>query len=1175
MPKTSVTPRPMEVRPFQKVLCANRGEIAIRVFRACAELGIRTVAVFSEEDATHQHRYKADEAYLVGKGKAPVAAYLAADEILAIAKKASVDAIHPGYGFLSENHEFAAAVRASGIAFVGPSADVIQLLGDKVEARKEAERLSIPTVPGIELSGDEPTALAAAEKFFAEHGTTIAKAAHGGGGRGMRVVESRDELASCLRQARSESLAAFGSPVVFLEKFLPRVRHIEVQVLGDLAGRVVHLNERDCSVQRRHQKVVEMAPAPNLRALVRDALFADALRLAKAAGYHNAGTVEFLVADEQHYFIEINPRLQVEHTVTEQVTGVDLVQAQIRVEEGYGLDSPEIGIGSQAEVRPRGFAIQCRITTEDPQNDFLPDTGTIMAYRSPGGFGLRLDGGDSLAGTDVGGHYDSLLVKCISYGATLESAAQKQLRALREFRIRGVKTNLAFLQNVISHPAFLRGETWTRFLDETPELFDIDLGRDRATKLLTYLADVIVNGHRTIKADQRLLPATCVTPIVPAVDADPPPPGTAQILEEGGPDKVVEWIKRQHKPLLCDTTMRDAHQSLLATRVRTRDMVTVANATAHLCHQLFSLETWGGATFDVAYRFLDEDPWDRLQQLKKAVPNVLHQMLLRGANAVGYTSYPNNVIEGFIDQAAETGIDVFRVFDSLNDLDSMALSVDRAVKTGKIAEVAACYTGDIDNPARTKYDLEYFAELARRIEGMGAHILCIKDMAGLLRPRAARILISRLREVTALPIHLHTHDTSGNGIATYIAAIESGVHIVDTAIAPMAGLTSQPSMNALIAAMRGHDKETGLTNRVMQPLADYWEAVREAYAPFECGLKSSTSEIYYHEIPGGQYSNLRPQAASLGLLDRWPEVRHAFAVVNQLVGDIPKVTPSSKMVGDFAIFLIQNDLLVLDGDLENSTRATMERVLGESRRLDFPLSVVQYFQGYLGNPPGGFPADLRAAVLKGLSVLDGRPSDGMPPFDFDAATEHVRKQTGTEPSRRDVLSHALYPRVLDDFFAFRRRCGNVSLLPTPVYFYGIEMGQEVWVEIEPGKTLVISLEAQSEPDEEGNVTVYFKLNGQNRQVTVLDRSISQEGDTRRVADPAAPGEVGAPMPARVVTLHLREGAEVEAGDALITLEAMKMETVVRAPIAGTVLELCTDTKAMVKAQDLLVVIRPE
>ncbi|MBL8749324.1 MAG: pyruvate carboxylase [Planctomycetes bacterium] len=1162
----------METRPFHKILCANRGEIAIRVFRACAELGIRTVAVFSEEDATNQHRYKADESYLIGKGKGPVAAYLGGDEIIAIAKKAKVDAIHPGYGFLSENHAFAAAVRAAGIAFIGPRAQVIQGLGDKVEARKAAEALGIPCVPGIELPTDEAPAFAAAETFFRQHGTTIVKAAHGGGGRGMRVIEDLRDMAPLLRQARSESMAAFGSPVVFLEKFLQRVRHIEVQVLGDLAGNVVHLHERDCSVQRRHQKVVEIAPAPNLSDKVRKGLFEDSLRLAKKGGYHNAGTFEFLVDGEQHYFIEVNPRLQVEHTVTEQITGIDLVQTQIRIEQGFDLASPEIGIFSQSSVQPRGFAIQCRITTEDPQNDFLPDTGTILAYRAPGGFGLRLDGGDGLAGTVVSGHYDSLLVKSITYGPTLASAAQKGLRALKEFRIRGVKTNLAFLANVLNHSAFLRGETWTRFLDDTPELFEIKLGKDRATKLLTYLAEIVVNGHPTIRADQRLRPSTLLAPPVPAVPPGAPPFGTAQMLAEGGPAKVVEWIKKQKRPLLTDTTMRDAHQSLLATRVRTKDMLAIAHATAVLGHPLFSLETWGGATFDVAYRFLNEDPWDRLQQLKRAIPNVLHQMLLRGANAVGYTSYPQNVVEGFIDEAALAGIDVFRVFDSLNDLDSMEVSVRRVLKTGKIAEVAVCYTGDVDNPARTKYSLDYYTDLGRRIEDMGAHILCVKDMAGLLRPQAARMLITRLRETTALPIHLHTHDTSGNGIATYIEAIDSGVHIVDVALAPMAGLTSQPSMNALIAALHGRSRESGLTNRAMQPLADYWEAVREYYAPFECGLKSSTSEVYYHEIPGGQYSNLRPQAASLGLLHRWGDVKHAFAVVNQLCGDIPKVTPSSKMVGDFAMFLVQNDLLVMRGDLAASTNATKQKLLVSAKALDFPQSVVQYFQGYLGHPPGGFPEDLRAAVLKGLPVLKGRPSDGMPPFDFGKATKHVTDRTGQKPAMRDVISYALYPRVMDEFFAFQNRCSDVSILPTPIYFYGLEMGQEAWIEIEPGKTLVVSLEAKSEPDEEGHVTVYFKLNGQNRTVAVPDRSRVKEGEARRRADPANAGDVGAPMPGRVIVVHVREGQAVAEGEPLLTLEAMKMETIVRAPVAGTVRELCTDVKAAVKAQDLLVVL---
>jgi pyruvate carboxylase len=1164
----------METRKFHKVLCANRGEIAIRVFRACSELGMRTVAIFSEEDATNQHRYKADEAYLVGKGRHPVQAYLGIDEILGIAREARVDAIHPGYGFLSENDRFAAAVREAGIAFIGPRANVIRFLGDKVEARKEAARLGIPTVPGVELPVDEDAALAAAEAFFRQNGTTIVKAAHGGGGRGMRVVDELQDLASGLRQARSEAKSAFGSSVVFLERYLPKVRHIEVQVLGDLSGQLVHLHERDCSVQRRHQKVVEVAPAPNLPEAVRARLFADALELAREVGYHNAGTCEFLVAGTQHYFIEVNPRLQVEHTVTEQITGIDIVQAQIRIEEGCDLGSPEIGIYSQGDVRVRGYAIQCRITAEDPGNDFLPDTGMILAYRAPGGFGLRLDGGDGLAGTTVSGHYDSLLVKSITYGPTLEQAATKGQRALREFRIRGLKTNLPFLLNVLRHQRFLSGEAYTCFIEDTPELFELQRSKDRATKLLTYLADVVVNGHPTVAKDLRRRSSEFLAAPVPRVPTGPPPPGTAQILEAGGPDKLVEWIRRQKRPLLTDTTMRDAHQSLLATRVRTKDMVAIAQATAHLGHQLFSLETWGGATFDVAYRFLNEDPWDRLGQLQRAIPNVLQQMLLRGANAVGYTSYSDKVVEAFIDEAALAGIGVFRIFDSLNDLDSMQVAVQRVLQTGKVAEVAMCYTGDVDNPNRPKYGLDYYKDLARRIEQTGAHILCVKDMAGLLRPQAARMLISALKAVTPLPIHLHTHDTSGNGIATLMAAIETGVEIVDVALAPMAGLTSQPSMNALIAALRGSQRETGFTNKAMQPLADYWEGVREYYSPFECGLKSSTSEVYYHEIPGGQYSNLRPQVASLGLLHRWNEVKHAFAVVNQLVGDIPKVTPSSKMVGDFAIFLVQNELLQMRGDIAATVAATHQKVLAESKRLDFPQSVVQYFQGYLGKPPGGFPDDLRAAVLKGLPVLDGRPSEGLPEFDFDAAATRFQGRGGRAAAQRELVSMALYPRVMDDHLTFSSRCGDVSILPTPVYFYGLEPGQEVWVEIEPGKTLVVSLEALGEPDDEGMVTVYFKLNGQNRTIAVPDRSLVKEVASRRKADADTPGEVGAPMPGTVIGLHCREGGEVVAGEPLLTLEAMKMETVVRAPVIGTVREICTDLKAHVHAHDLLVVVEP-
>ncbi|MEZ5966238.1 MAG: pyruvate carboxylase [Planctomycetota bacterium] len=1163
----------METARFRKILCANRGEIAIRVFRACSELGIKTVAIFSEEDRNQQHRYKADEAYLVGKNRSPIEAYLGVEEILEVAARANVSAIHPGYGFLSENAEFAAACAAHGITFIGPPPNAMRTLGDKVLARELAQRAGVRTVPGLNVDIANAEGHEAARQFFREHAPVIIKAAHGGGGRGMRMVRSEADLDEAIAAASREAKAAFGSGFVFLEKLLERVRHIEVQVLGDIAGNLVHVHERDCSVQRRHQKVIEIAPAPNLPDHVRRRLHDDALKLARAANYVNAGTVEFLVAGDVHYFIEVNPRLQVEHTVTEEVTGIDLVQAQIRIAEGHLLASEDIRIWSQSDVRPQGFAIQCRVTTEDPGNHFMPDTGTILAYRAAAGFGIRLDSSNGYAGAVVSPHYDSLLVKVTARARTFREAAAKNLRALTEFRIRGVKTNLQFLENVLQHDTFLNGSTYTRFIDDTPELFELTPRRDRATKLLLYLAEVIVNGHPTIKAPARLAPSKLLPPPVPTVDEAPAPDGTAQVLAEQGPEGLARWVLGQDRPLLTDTTMRDAHQSLLATRVRTYDILKIAGATARLAPQLFSLETWGGATFDVAYRFLNEDPWERLRLLKQAVPNVLQQMLLRGANAVGYTSYPDNVVEAFIDEAATAGIDVFRVFDSLNDLDNMRFAVERVRKTGKVAEVAICYTGDVANPARKKYDLEYYVDLARRIEDMGAHFLCIKDMAGLIRPKAAKQLIGRLREVTRLPIHLHTHDTSGNGVATLIEAIRAGVHIVDVALAPMAGLTSQPSMNALVAALHGTTNDTGMRNKPLQSLCDYWESVREYYAPFECGLKSSTSEIYFHEIPGGQYSNLRPQVAELGLLSRWNDVKLAFAVVNQVVGDIPKVTPSSKMVGDFATFLVQNGLLEVGDTLEDSTTKTRARVLAEAARLDFPQSVVTYFQGSLGRPKGGFPKDLQDAVLRGLPVVEGRPGEAMEPLDLDKLQADLGTKWNRKLSRRDALSAALYPRVMNDYFDFFRRHANVSILDTPHYFYGMEPEEEIWVELEAGKTLVIRLQAVSDAFEDGTRTVYFELNGQGRHVSVVDRSLADPEATARRADRADPNHIGASMPGKVIAVNCVAGQEVNEGAPLLTLEAMKMETVVRAPRAAKVAEVVCKLRDAVQADDLLIVLK--
>ncbi len=1162
----------MPIVPIRKVLCANRGEIAIRVFRACNELGIRTVAIYSEEDRVHEHRHKADEAYLVGRGKRPVQAYLGVDEIVDIAQRARADAIHPGYGFLSENPELARACVARGIRFIGPSAEVLALMGDKVVAKSVAAKAGVPVVPGITLEGSGPEALSRAVEFFNTHSPVLVKAAHGGGGRGMRVVREVSKLSETIAECRSESKLAFGSEVVFLEKYLEWVRHIEVQILGDLHGNLFHLFERDCSVQRRYQKIIEIAPAPNLASTLRDWICNDALKLSGAAGYTSAGTVEFLVAGNEHYFIEVNARLQVEHTVTEQITGIDLVHSQIRIAEGYPLSSPEIGIQNQESIKPRGFAVQCRVTTEDPSNNFVPDTGVIHTWRTGTGFGIRLDAGNGYPGAHISPYYDSLLVKVIAFADTFANTVTKALRSLREFRIRGVKTNLGFLENVLQHPTFLAGQTWTRFIDETPELFHLAARRDRATKLLQYLAEVIVNGHPTIKKEQRLSPEGFIAARIPLVPSTAPPEGTTQILSQRGPRGLAKWVLEQSRPLLTDTTMRDAHQSLLATRMRTFDLLQIASATAHLAPELFSLEAWGGATFDTAYRFLNEDPWLRLRKLKAAVPNILIQMLLRGANAVGYTSYPNNVVEAFIEEASEAGVDVFRVFDSLNDLESMEVSVSRILQTGKVAEVAMCYTGDVANPARPKYGLEYYADLARRIEDMGAHFLCIKDMAGLLRPRAAGMLIDRLKETVKLPIHLHMHDTSGNGVAALLVAIDHGVHIVDVALAPMAGLTSQPSMNALVSALRGNRRDTQITNKKLQPLANYWEDVRELYRPFECGLKSSTSEIYYHEIPGGQYSNLRPQVAEMGLLHRWTDVKDTFALVNQLVGDIPKVTPTSKMVGDFAIFLLKNNLAIRKETFAESIAATRAKVIEEAPRLDFPSSVTGYFQGLLGQPPGGFPEDLRKAILKGLQIWTERPSDGLPAVDLDLAAADLSKKHGRPIARHEAVSAVLYPRVLDDYWSQLARFEDVSILDTLTYFYGLEIGQEILVDLEPGKTLVISLSAIGDPNENGLRTVYFELNGHGRQVLVRDRSMASAVEQRRQADRTNPGHVAASMPGTVVALHAKHGDRVELGAPILTLEAMKMETVVRAPRAGAVKELLATLKTSVQAGDLLAVL---
>ena len=1175
LPSPSSTPD-APLLPFRRVMCANRGEIAIRVFRACTELGIETVAIFSEEDRVHLHRYKADEAYLVGRGLEPVAAYLAEDEIVELARRQRVDAIHPGYGLLSERASFAHKCRAAGIKFIGPTPEAIEALGDKVAARRIAELAGVPMVPGT------PRAVASsaeARAFAARVGYPVfVKALAGGGGRGMRVVRSDAEMDEALARAQSEARKAFGDDAVFIEKLVVRPKHIEIQILGDEHGNLVHLFERDCSVQRRHQKVVEYAPAWSLPLELRARIAEDALKVGRQVGYTNAGTVEFLVAEDgAHYFIEVNPRIQVEHTVTEVITGRDLVQAQIHVAQGRRLSDPAIGIADQAAIEQRGFAIQARITAEDPQNDFLPDTGKINVYRPAMGLGIRLDDGSGYVGARVSPYYDSLLAKVTASGLDWQYTRRKLIRALREFRIRGVKTNVAFLENVLNHPTFASGKAHTTFVDETPALVRYKPRSDRATRILRYIGSMVVNGHPTVRGKPKPSPgALTKEPIVPALGAlgpptlgavgagagagQAPPRGTKQILDEQGPEGIVRWLRADPRVRLTDTTWRDAHQSLLATRLRTYDLLRIAPATAQLCAQLFSLEMWGGATFDVAYRFLSEDPWKRLDDLRAAVPNILFQMLVRGANAVGYTNYPDDVVRGFIEEAAAGGIDVFRIFDALNDVDNMKVAIEAAQKTGRIVETAICYTGDVSDPRRTKYDLAYYVKMAREITRIGTHILCIKDMAGLLKPRAATMLVKAIREAVDVPVHLHMHDTSGNGIASYRAAVEAGVDIIDCAVGSMSGMTSQPSLESLLFALEGSPRDPRIDPAPIEKLSVYWDTVRDWYAPFESGLKAPASDVYQHEIPGGQYSNLRAQAEGLGLgAQSWEAVKRAYAEVNQLFGDIPKVTPSSKVVGDMAIWMVKQGL---------DARGVLER----GPELTFPASVVDYMRGGLGHPPGGFPEPLRSYVLKGTAPMNGRPGDTLPPFDWKAAEAEMTTLAGGPVTRRDVVSFALYPKVLRDYMEHRALHGETSVLPTPAFFYGLRVGEEAWIDIEPGKTLIVKLLSVGEVEADGARQVTFELNGQPRSIRVFDESAKVTGPKRRRATPGRRGEVAAPMPGRVIDLVTKMGEKVTAGQKLLVTEAMKLETVVKAPVDGLVREIVAGAGESIEAGDLLVII---
>ncbi|HEX9077952.1 MAG TPA: pyruvate carboxylase [Desulfuromonadaceae bacterium] len=1146
----------MSKQKFRKVMAANRGEIAIRIFRACTELGIATVAIYSEEDKLSLHRYKADEAYLVGKGKSPIDAYLGIDEIIALALKSDVDAIHPGYGFLAENAEFAEKCEAAGIAFIGPTADMQRALGDKVAARKVAMAAGVPTVPGTEdpIEKEED-----ALRFAKEHGyPIIIKAAAGGGGRGMRVAHNKKELLEGLVAAGSEAKAAFGNPAVFLERYLANPKHIEVQVLGDNYGNLVHFYERDCSIQRRHQKVVEFAPSLSLAQKTREELCAAALKIAGQVKYRNAGTVEFLLDQEGNwYFIEMNPRIQVEHTVTEMITGRNLVQYQILIACGHKLSDPEINIPSQAAIDMRGYAIQCRITTEDPGNNFAPDFGTLTTYRSAAGCGIRLDAGNAFTGAKITPHYDSLLVKVSSWGLTFQEAAHIMNRALQEFRVRGVKTNIGFLENVITHPVFLKGQCDTSFIDKHPELLVIREKKDRASKVLQYLGEVIVNGSPGIIKPLRS--ADLLEARVPEVDITRPrPAGSRDLFMKLGAEGLSKWILEQKKLLITDTTMRDAHQSNLATRVRTYDLLKIAEPTSYLAADIFSLEMWGGATFDVSMRFLKEDPWQRLHRLSEAIPNVLFQMLLRGSNAVGYTNYPDNVVERFVEEAANSGIDIFRIFDSLNWTTGMRVAMDAVRKTGKICEAAICYTGDITDPKRDKYPLDYYVNMARELEKMGAHILAIKDMAGLLKPLAAYKLVKALKESIGIPVHLHTHDTSSNGSAMLLKASEAGVDIVDAALSSLSGLTAQPNLNALVSALEGSERDPQVNAEGLQKLANYWETVRDYYAPFESGLKSGTAEVYHHEIPGGQYSNYKPQVAGLGLLERWEECKEMYHKVNLLFGDIVKVTPSSKVVGDMAMFLVKNNL-------------QPEDVFTKGEELTFPESVVGMFKGMLGQPYQGWPEELQQIILKGEQPITCRPGELLEPVDFDEERLKLEEKMGHRIDDKALISNILYPHVYPELDRHRQEYSDTSVIPTPIFFYGLEPGQETSIDIEAGKTLIIKLNAVGKVQADGTRTVYFELNGNNRSVVIRDQSVQTDEAVREKADKGNPNHIGAPMPGKVLKVNVKAGDEVKAGDVLMVTEAMKMETNIKAKADAKVAEVKFKEGEKVEKEDLVIV----
>ncbi|MBI4693555.1 MAG: pyruvate carboxylase [Gammaproteobacteria bacterium] len=1145
------------MRTIKKILIANRGEIAIRVMRAAAELDIESVAIYSQEDRFSLHRFKVDESWLVGQGKTPVQAYLDADDIIRIALESGAEAIHPGYGFLSERPEFAQACADAGIVFVGPPPEVMRMLGNKVAARELAERCGVPLMPATgPLPDDRSEILRLAQGIGFP---VMLKASWGGGGRGMRVIEDESTLFELVDLGRREAETAFGNGEVYLEKLIRNARHVEVQIIGDRHGNLVHLFDRDCTVQRRNQKVVERAPATFLTEDRRAEICAAAVTLCRTAGYQNAGTVEFLQDADTGavYFIEVNPRVQVEHTVTEEITGIDIVKAQIRIALGAAIGTEECGVPRQEDIRCNGYALQCRVTTEDPENNFIPDYGTITAYRSPAGFGIRLDAGTAYTGAQITRYYDSLLVKVTAWGGTPPEATSRMLRALREFRVRGVVTNLRFLEGLLEHPDFTSARYTTTFIDRTPELFNLRHRQDYASPILTWVGEVIVNGNEAVKG--RAKPDPLRIPRVPATAGGTPRPGTRQKLDELGAKGFAEWMLAQPQALLTDTTFRDAHQSLLATRMRSYDMLAIAPAYAELMPDLFSIECWGGATFDVAMRFLYECPWERLRLLREKLPNMLLQMLLRSANGVGYKNYPDNAVVYFVEQAAANGIDVFRIFDSLNWVENMRMAIDAVVATGKLAEAAICYTGNLSDPKCTKYDLNYYVGMAKELERAGAHIIGIKDMAGLCRPAAARDLVHALKNDIALPIHFHTHDTSGISAASVLAALEAGCDAADAAMDSMSGLTSQPNLGSIVEALRHGPRDSGLDPDTIRRLSTYWEEVRSCYTAFESDIRSGASEVYVHGMPGGQYTNLREQARSLGISDHWPDVAKAYADVNDMFGDIVKVTPSSKVVGDMALMMVTSGL-------------SREDVENPAKDIAFPESVVSFFKGDLGQPYGGFPPALQAKILQGEAPLTERPGAVLPPLDLAAVRAEAERKVDRPITEAELASYLMYPAVFVDYAKAQRTYGDLTGLPTPVFFYGMESGREITVLLERGKTMIVRYVGTSDIHDDNHRTVFFELNGQPRPIKVVDRTRAITRPVQAKAEPGNASHVGAPMPGVITQINVDVGSRVSRGETLATLEAMKMQTSIRAEQEGTVKQVCVGIGHQVDAKDLLMII---